>query len=524
MSFLLMIFFTLICLFPVYPEPLFCFPSPVLALALTLLGTLALLSHSLWVTRTVCQGLASNGNARDRLIDRYEKARVRHRLALLSTYVLILFVGGWGWLVRTCWVHAEGQSLPGTELLLLLPFLGIQILSWVIFFDAERALARSSPPVVDRDPSGWLEPHHLGENAATNSAPPPQTRSGYVLFHLRQKLVLVFLPVTLLIIQNELHRLYPRQWELWKGATELLGLFSLVIIFLFMPWVVRLLLGLKPLPDGPLRDRLLAASKRLNFRCSNVLFWNTRKGMANAMVIGLLPWVRYVVFTDRLLEEFSEDEIEAVFGHEVGHVKHHHMLYYLGFLTASVAVLGLAGSTFAVQAIATLRSALSPETLAYLEQTFTFESRQYLQVIPLVVVMLGYIFVVFGFLSRRCERQADIFGCRAVSCAHPDCWTHGPREELVPGGRGLCLTGIRTFIGALEKVALVNGISRDRPGFLQSWQHSTIARRVEFLQDMLLDPTLEARFQRRVHLVKWGLFAALGGILLLVFTTQGWQL
>ena len=33
----------------------------------------------------------------------------------------------------------------------------------------------------------------------------------------------------------------------------------------------------------------------------------------------------------RLVEELTPEEVEAVFGHEVGHVKHHHILFYVGF-------------------------------------------------------------------------------------------------------------------------------------------------------------------------------------------------
>src|SRR5262249_38741778 len=68
-------------------------------------------------------------------------------------------------------------------------------------------------------------------------------------------------------------------------------------------------------------------------------------------------------------------------------------------------------------------------------------------------------------------------------------------------------------IYALEKVAQVNGISRDRPGFFQSWQHGSIARRVAFLYGLLKDPAAERRFQRRTALVKWGLLAVLGAAL-----------
>ena len=111
-------------------------------------------------------------------------------------------------------------------------------------------------------------------------------------------------------------------------------------------------------------------------------------------------------------------------------------------------------------------------------------------------------------VSRRCERQADIYGCRAVSCGRQDCTDH-ESAAVTANSAGLCPTGIRTFVHALEKVAALNGISRSKPGLLQSWQHSTIDRRVKFLQDMLADPTLEPRFQRRVGIVKWVLMVGL---------------
>ena len=55
-----------------------------------------------------------------------------------------------------------------------------------------------------------------------------------------------------------------------------------------------------------------------------------------------------------------------------------------------------------------------------------------------------------------------------------------------------------------------NGLSRDRPGFLQSWQHSTIAKRVTFLERLIADPAVEATFQRRVLWLKCGLLVLLG--------------
>src|SRR5262249_24725069 len=77
---------------------------------------------------------------------------------------------------------------------------------------------------------------------------------------------------------------------------------------------------------------------------------------------------------------------------------------------------------------------------------------------------------------------------------------HAAGLALGPGGRGLCPTGMRTFISALDKVAVINGISRKRPGWLHAWLHASVARRVEFLEQLLSDQRLEPRFQRRLGL------------------------
>jgi STE24 endopeptidase len=240
----------------------------------------------------------------------------------------------------------------------------------------------------------------------------------------------------------------------------------------------------------------------------------------------MLPWLRYVVFTDRLLEDFTEEEVEAVFGHEMGHVKHHHMTFYLTFLLTSIAALGLVVS---LQFPELFNLGADPEdghgvaeAAAAPGAFFNLSSHQYFRAVPLMLLVQAYIFVVFGFISRRCERQADIYGCRAVSCSQRDCLMHDWNVNLASRGQGLCPTGIRIFIQALEKVALLNGIDRDRPGFLQSWQHSTIGRRVAFLKQMLTDATIEPRFQRRLLLVKCALFVVLGIVFATLVGTGAW--
>ena len=216
------------------------------------------------------------------------------------------------------------------------------------------------------------------------------------------------------------------------------------------------------------------------------------------MVAGPLPWVRYVFLSDRLLETLPPDEVEAVFGHEAGHVRHGHFLYYLLFILLSLAVVGGIWETGKIWAFG---DSPASET----------ESWEWLAV-PEVALVGAYMFVAFGFLSRRCERQADLFGCRAVSCTNSNCAAHEPATALAADGRHLCSTGVRTFIQALERVAAINGISRGKPGWLQSWLHSTIARRVEFLEGVIDNPQSAHRFQRRVGMVKWGLIGGLAAV------------
>ncbi len=503
MSFLLMVFFVLVCLFEDYPAPL-VLPSLGGSALLTWLTVAAVAANAWRIAWLVRRRLDHDPHGREAVLHRYERARFYHQIGLLGAYVLCLTVFGWGWAVNHFWGEGEQGGPVGAELLVLAPFLAAQLLTWASYYGADRASQRAARRLLlEEAPDGEPAPEREGRAVG---------RLSYVLFQFRQKLGLVFIPVLLLVFQKELYRAMPRRWREWPWAANAGGILALALVFVTMPWIVRLVLGLKPLPAGPLRDRLLATGRRLKFRCSNVLLWNTRSGMANAMVIGIVPWIRYVVFTDRLVEDFSPEEVEAVFGHEVGHIRHHHMLYYLGFLTASMAVLFLAWEQGGWLLQNLMQGPAAP-ALAYVGNLLNVGSSQFWGALPVVACMLTYIFVVFGFLSRRCERQADVFGCRAVSCRRADCPGHGEGVEFPPAGRGLCPTGICTFIRALEKVALVNGISRDKPGFLQSWQHSTIARRVEFLQRVLQDPHEERRFQRRVAVVKWAMFLVLGAAL-----------
>jgi len=118
-----------------------------------------------------------------------------------------------------------------------------------------------------------------------------------------------------------------------------------------------------------------------------------------------------------------------------------------------------------------------------------------------------YFLVVFGFVSRKFERQADVFGCRAVSCGRAGCPPHldpNGASGDVPATAALCPVGIRTFANALANVATLNGMEHGR----RSWRHGSIARRIAFLEGLEGQPDAERRFQRGVSRLR--LVLALG--------------
>ena len=526
MPFLLLLLLALVCLPESWPRPLWLEESGRGFYALLTWSVMAvMILAAVQIARRPCAQLLGSFPNREEIYERFRRGRLRHLLALLAVYGLALYAFGWGWTVRSLGpsmsaddflkkfaknqqsfkaddlpsefagqldgdrlldkdevkelleTYPYHQMFLGAELLILAPFLVALIGSWACFYEGEKAFHDTASPAVALTPF-W-------------------SRRTYILFHLRHHLALVFVVVGLLVIQKELRRLPDFQESAWFEWV-LFG--SMVGTLACFPWALRLVLGLKSLPAGPLRDRLLATANRLRFRFSNILLWNTNGAVANAMVAGIFPQVRYVVLTDRLITDLTPDEVEAVFGHEVGHIKHHHMAFYLTFILISLGTLSF--------------------LTTWLRIDEWFKSNEDMAIVPMIGILGGYIFVVFGFLSRRCERQADIFGCRTMSCARADCTGHGSEEELAPRGRGLCAAGIATFIEALEKVAHLNGISRSRPGWLQSWQHSTIAHRVEFLQRVQKDPLIEPRFQRTVRFVKWAVVLVLAAVLLTILYCQ----
>ncbi len=463
MPLLLLLLLLLITLHDAWPSPLGLDPGLSCFVTLSGIGLLALVAE--FVNLLTCRALRRAPAERAAIIRRHVRFKRWHTITLFGFFLGALYVLGWGNTIQA--VEPE-LPIPGFKVVMLMPLLAGLAWGWLRNYD------------VDRLNADILHYPHLASFLS---------RWAYFGLQARHSLLFVLPPIVLLVLHESLLLVVPRdskQSLLMAGA----GIGLLAVALVVMPLFLRLFLGLTPLPDGPLRRRLLDKAHTLRFRFANVLVWNTRHGVANAMVTGVLPWLRYVVVTDRLLDELNEDEIEAVFGHEVGHMKHHHMFFYMVFIVTSLILLGGLWSAGA----AWLVNLDTPTWLSSFVGAATWHT---VGVWIILAVVALYILVVFGWLSRRCERQADIFGCKTATSA--------------------------AFITALEKVADLNGIPRERPGFFSWWQHSTIADRVEFIRRMERDPNLEPAFQRRLGWMKWGLAVGLVTLLVLLSRHYDWN-
>ena len=420
--------------------------------------------------------LAWDPRWRVRSAEKYSQLRRLIGLAHFALSIAAIALG-WGWVV-----NERFQPAPFAELLVPLPYLVGVFLAWILHYDAERTLHRAT----------------LGPTA------PFWSRGGHFINRLRPYLLLVLLPATLFAAQQSFMRYFPE-----SGRSEVLQWLMLAlgpVLFLLMPLIAKPALGFKSMPPGRHRERLEATARRLAsaapISCS---------GPPTAP--SPTPWCsassrrrRYVVFTDRLLDELDDDELDAVFGHEIGHVRHGHLLYYAAFLMLSMMLIFvcIGGLTMIGQE----------------EKWITPEQAESVWLATFSAAFAGYLFLVFGFMSRKCERQADLFGVRTVASTR----TEGHPQAA----------GVYAMTRALDKVALLNGLEnsygdgaastakRLRQRII-SWQHGSIADRLEFLYRTLEDEHLEARVQRRITAFRWLMLAGLVAGLIALGFVLGWS-
>ncbi len=111
---------------------------------------------------------------------------------------------------------------------------------------------------------------------------------------------------------------FPAAW--WALAAGGLWLAAAALSNVAPKIILRLFFRFDPLPEGPVKARLLALCERAGVPAVEASVWrlSAKSRRSNAAVVG---WgnTRRVIVADTLLDTYSPEEIEAVLAHELGH-------------------------------------------------------------------------------------------------------------------------------------------------------------------------------------------------------------
>jgi STE24 endopeptidase len=484
------------------------FGETLLGMSVAIVGALAMA----WIITRRCRRQIDR-IGRTRAIQTAERAARHCRWAILLVHVLAVL--GFGWLdaVRS----VIGNPILIDEIITLLPAVLGVLGTWWIFYPIERRIREAL--LIRRLDLG--QPIH-----------PMPSRWRYVWEQARTGLLLLLVPLLLILgLAETIRTLAP------ESAAHLIDFATLIAalsVFLIAPLLARLLLSVESLPQGELRETLLDICRQHNVRVRDILLWRTSGSMINAAVMGLTGRLRYVLITDALLESMSLVQIRAVMAHEVGHVRKHHMpwmvISLIAVLVATLAVIDL--PLIAAEQFDLIRiEAFSPWLVPFM-----------------LIAQLAAVLLIFGWISRRFERQADAFAVEHLSTTvaeesnapEHDESTHdraetpddGPAASAARANvadqtprpnartplaeRTIHPAAVSAMCSALQAVAELNAVDPHRP----SWRHGSIVWRQSYLRSAIGRPIGSLDIDRTVRRIKIasGLIVGCGIIAWIILT------
>jgi len=240
-----------------------------------------------------------------------------------------------------------------------------------------------------------------------------------------------------------LMRLWPANWWIfaWIIIVVLLVFFTQIAPVVLFPLFYKFV----PLQNEELKARLVRLGERAGKRIRGVYEWklSEKTKKANAALTGL-GHTRRIIVGDTLLQNYTEDEIEAVLAHELGHHVHGHLIKNIVVL----ALITLAGFW----------------TANWVLDYVTYQKHMFLHLtdfanMPLLTLATSLVSTllmpVWNAYSRFSERQADLY-----------CWKSVP--------------SVTPFVTAMQKLSAQN-LSENAPSRLVEvlfHSHPPVAKRI----------------------------------------------
>jgi Zn-dependent protease with chaperone function len=278
------------------------------------------------------------------------------------------------------------------------------------------------------------------------------SRLAYVISNWRMAVPIILPWVMVSIVADIIFALPfegPKQFLSSTEGEVIYFLGFLMIVAVFAPLVIQRFWGCYPLEPGFYRQRIEKLCRRAGIGYRNIVYWPVFGGrMLTAGVMGIARRFRYILVTDALLRSLAPEEVDAVIAHEIGHVKKHHLLYYIFFM-AGFMLISFAIYDVTIFLIFSARPLYQMVLNLGIDQATIISS---LFSVVFLVIFLVYFRFVFGYFMRTFERQADGYVYSLFDTARP-------------------------MITTFQKIAATSGQSPDKP----NWHHYSIRERIDYL-------------------------------------------
>ncbi|HZL70514.1 MAG TPA: M48 family metallopeptidase [Candidatus Limnocylindrales bacterium] len=205
-------------------------------------------------------------------------------------------------------------------------------------------------------------------------------------------------------------RIAPQRWWIiaWAVFVGLFLLMAQLAPVVLMPIFYRF----QPLENDGLRDRLTRLGERAGTRVRGVYEWklSEKSKKANAALTGMGS-TRRIILSDTLLQHYSDDEIEAVLAHELGHHVRRHILKGI-LMQVGITFFGF----WLINQV--LRFVIAKDWFPVLDpRLYDFAN---LPLIVLVATILGFLLMpALNAISRRHEREADRYAWENIPAIAP---------------------------------------------------------------------------------------------------------
>ncbi|MCU1285285.1 MAG: Ste24 endopeptidase [Acidobacteriales bacterium] len=243
-----------------------------------------------------------------------------------------------------------------------------------------------------------LEHHHNLSN---------QKLGSWLLDELKGWLVGLVLGAIVAELIYWLIRMSPQRWWVyaWLAFIFLFVAFAQIAPVVLFPLFYRFI----PLENEELKSRLVRLSEAAGTRVRGVYEWklSEKSKKANAALTGLGN-TRRIILSDTLLQNYSEDEIEAVLAHELGHHVHRHIFKSI----ALQVMITLVGFWAASQVLD-----YSVRNLGMFSDLHDFANLPLLALVSSILSLA--LLPALNAFSRHNERQADDYCWKSVPSVNP---------------------------------------------------------------------------------------------------------